>query len=146
MKKGEMLSLAIMKASEWHFGQFDKGGQPYILHALKVMYYLRSDDEELNCVAVLHDVVEDCKVTYQQLRDLGFSERVIAGVKGMTKVPGETYDEAMARITSNPDSLRVKPCDLRHNSDIRRLKGVTEKDIKRIEKYQKMYQTLKALV
>jgi len=35
--------------------------------------------------------------------------------------------------------------DLRHNSDIRRLKGVTEKDIKRIEKYNKMYDVLKAV-
>lgn len=146
MKKGEMLSLALMKATEWHFGQFDKGGNPYILHPLKVMYYLKTEDEELQCIALLHDVVEDCGVTYQQLRDLGFSERVIAGIKGMTKLPGETYDEAMARIMSNIDSVKVKLCDLRHNSDIRRLKGVTEKDIKRIEKYQKMYSVLKELV
>ena len=146
MKKGEMLSLALKFATEKHFGQFDKGGNPYILHPLKVMYYLKSDDEELQCIALLHDVVEDCGVTYQELRELGLSERIIAGVKGMTKLPGETYEEAMIRIKSNPDSIRVKLCDLRHNSDIRRLKGVTEKDIKRIEKYQKMYQTLKALV
>ena len=146
MKKGEMLSLALMKATEWHFGQFDKGGNPYILHPLKVMYYLKTEDEELQCIALLHDVVEDCGVTYQQLRDLGFSERVIDGIKGMTKLPGETYDEAMARIMSNIDSVKVKLCDLRHNSDIRRLKGVTEKDIKRIEKYQKMYSVLKELV
>jgi (p)ppGpp synthase/HD superfamily hydrolase len=146
MKKGEMLSLALMKAAEWHFGQFDKGGAPYILHPLKVMYYLKTSDEELQCIALLHDVVEDCGVTYQELRDLGFSERVIAGIKGMTKLPGETYDEAMIRITSNADTIRVKLCDLRHNSDIRRLKGVTEKDIKRIEKYQKMYMVLKELV
>ena len=146
MKKGEMLSLALMKSTEWHFGQFDKGGNPYILHPLKVMYYLKTEDEELQCIALLHDTVEDCGITYQQLRELGFSERVIAGVRGMTKLPGETYDEAMARISSNKDSIKVKLCDLRHNSDIRRLKGVTEKDIKRIEKYQKMYQFLKELV
>jgi (p)ppGpp synthase/HD superfamily hydrolase len=146
MKKGEMLSLALMKATEWHFGQFDKGGNPYILHPLKVMYYLKTDDEELQCIALLHDVVEDCGVTYQELREMGLSERVIAGIKGMTKLPGETYDDAMNRIKSNPDSIKVKLCDLRHNSDIRRLKGVTEKDIKRIEKYHKMFLELKDLV
>jgi hypothetical protein len=35
--------------------------------------------------------------------------------------------------------MRVKSCDLRHNTDIRRLKGVTEKDIARIAKYNQFY-------
>jgi len=52
----------------------------------------------------------------------------------------------LAKVMSNPDAIRVKLADLRHNSDIRRLKGVTEKDIKRIEKYHKMYLILKDLV
>lgn len=146
MKKGEMLSIALKFATEQHFGQYDKGGNPYILHPLKVMYYLKTDDEELQCIALLHDIVEDCNITYENLRNIGMSDRVIAGIKGMTKLPGETYQEAMIRITSNDDTIKVKLCDLRHNSDIRRLKGVTEKDIRRIEKYQKMYMTLKELL
>jgi hypothetical protein len=52
----------------------------------------------------------------------------------------------MARIKANPDCIRVKLCDLRHNSDIRRLKGVTAKDVARIEKYHKMYMELRELV
>ena len=40
---------------------------------------------------------------------------------------------------SNIDAMRVKLCDLRHNSDIRRLKGITEKDIKRLQKYNEFY-------
>jgi hypothetical protein len=52
----------------------------------------------------------------------------------------------MERIKQNPDAIRVKLADLRHNSDIRRLKGVTEKDIKRIAKYHSMYLELKELV
>lgn len=146
MKKGEMLSKALVLATQAHDGQFDKGGNPYVLHPIRVMQYLHTEDEELQCIALLHDVVEDCGVTYEELRQIGMTERVIAGVRGMTKLPGETYDEAMIRIASNKDSIRVKLCDLRHNSDIRRLKGVTEKDIKRIEKYQKMYHALKDLV
>jgi hypothetical protein len=39
--------------------------------------------------------------------------------------------------------MKVKLADLRHNSDIRRLKGVTEKDIRRVEKYHKMYLQIK---
>ena len=49
-------------------------------------------------------------------------------------------------VKSNPDAIRVKMQDLRHNSDIRRLKGITEKDIKRIEKYHAFYMELKELV
>jgi len=40
---------------------------------------------------------------------------------------------------SNPDAMKVKLADLTHNSDIRRLKGVTEKDIARMAKYHAFY-------
>jgi (p)ppGpp synthase/HD superfamily hydrolase len=145
MKKGEMLSKMLVLATNKHNGQFDKGGNPYILHPLRVMYQLKTDDEELNCIALGHDLVEDTDVTYKQLAELGFTSRIISGIKAMTKLPGEDYDDAMARITSNPDSIKVKMQDLRHNSDIRRLKGITDKDVARVTKYHKMYMTLKVL-
>ena len=75
---------------------------------------------------------------------MGFSERVIEGVRALTKLPGQTEEEYILGILSNKDAIRVKMCDLRHNSDIRRLKGVTEKDIRRVEKYHKMYKRLEA--
>lgn len=143
MKKGEMLNKMLVLATNSHSGQYDKGGAPYILHPLKVMYYLKTDDEELQCAALGHDIIEDTDVTYALLREMGFTERIINCIRCMTKLPGQTPDEYLAQILSNPDSIEVKKADLRHNSDIRRLKGVTEKDIKRIEKYQKMYMILK---
>ena len=146
MKRGEMLNKMLVLVTTKFDGKFDRGGVPYVLHCLKVMNYIKSDDEELQCVALGHDLVEDTDVTYVDLRNLGFTERVIIGIKAMTKVPGETNDEYMDRIRACPDAIRVKLADLRHNSDIRRLKGVTEKDIKRIEKYHKMYLALKDLV
>lgn len=33
----------------------------------------------------------------------------------------------------------MKLCDLRHNSDIRRLKGISDKDTVRLVKYNKFY-------
>jgi hypothetical protein len=87
------------------------------------MYYLKSEDEELQCIALGHDLVEDTETTYTELRELGFTERVVKGIQALTKVPGETNEEYMARIKANPDAIRVKLQDLRHNSDIRRLKG-----------------------
>lgn len=139
MKKGEMLSKAIVIATNAHAGQFDRGGNPYILHPLKVMHYLKTNDEELQCIAVLHDTIEDSDVTYKDLVNAGMSVRVIAGVKALTKVPGQTYDEYKQEVFSNNDAMLVKKEDLRHNTDIRRLKGVTEKDIVRMVKYQTFY-------
>lgn len=141
-----LLANAIALASEKHKGQFDKGGMPYILHPLKVMHYLKSDDMELMAMAVLHDVVEDTDVTFQDLRELGMSERVIVGVKALTKMPGQTPEEYLAGIKANPDAVKVKLADLRHNMDARRLKGVTEKDRARLDKYAKMFWELKDLV
>lgn len=139
MKKGEMLDKMLVIVTNAHHGQFDKGGMPYILHPLKVMHYLKSEDEELMCMALGHDVVEDTKVTYKDLRDAGISERVITGIRALTKVPGETLDEYKARVFACRDAMLVKRADLRHNSDIRRLKGVTHKDLERMAKYHLFY-------
>jgi len=146
MKKGELLGKVLVLATNAHAGQFDRGGKPYILHPLKVMHYLKSDDEELQCMALLHDVVEDTKTTWDDLRDIGCTERVINGVKALTKMPGESYDQYKERVFANEDAMKVKMADLRHNTDIRRLKGVTEKDIIRMEKYNRFYLELQAKV
>lgn len=146
MKRGEMLDKALSIATNAHHGQFDKGGNPYILHPLKVMHYLKTSDEELMCMALLHDVIEDTDVTYKDLRDQDISERVIKGLQCLTKQRGQTYEEYKGAVVSNYDAMRVKMADLRHNTDIRRLKGVTEKDIARIAKYQTFYMELKARV
>lgn len=146
LKPNEMLNVAIKIAVEAHASQFDRGGKPYILHCLKVMHYTKSEDPEILAIAVLHDSVEDNKkITYEYLRESGLSERIIAGIRCMTRVPGETDEEYQTRVMSNDDSIIVKKADLRHNTDIRRLKGVTDKDLARIAKYQKFYLRLESL-
>lgn len=138
-RKGELLNTMLVLATNGHQHQFDKGGKPYILHPLAVMYLLGDADEELQCIAVGHDLVEDCGVTYVQLRELGMTERIIDGIRCLTKIPGETHDEYKAKVKSNTDSIKVKKADLTHNTDIRRLKGVTPKDMARMEKYFHFY-------
>jgi len=139
----DRLATAIAFAAKKHENQIDKSGMPYILHPLKVMHYLKTNtDFELMCGAVLHDVIEDCGVTYDELREIGMSERVIDIVRAMTKVPGESADEYITRLKSHPDFIRVKLADLRHNMDARRLKGISEKDAKRMDKYCKMFYEL----
>ena len=139
MRKGEMLAKMLVIVTNAHDGQFDKGGQPYILHPLKVMHYLKSDDEELMCIALGHDVIEDTSVTYEELRKAGISERVIVGIEALTKQPGYSYEDYKQVVFRNVDAMKVKMADLRHNSDIRRLKGVTPKDLARIAKYHQFY-------
>lgn len=139
-----MLDKAIHLATNAHHGQFDKGGKPYILHPLRVMSFLKTDDEELQCIALLHDVVEDTDTTYVDLGAAGMSLRVIEGVQALTKQKGFDYDTYKAQVMGNRDAMQVKMADLRHNTDIRRLKGVKEKDIKRMAKYHEFYVELKA--
>lgn len=139
-----MLGKMLVIATNAHAGQFDRGGNPYILHPLKVMHYLKTDDEELMCIALGHDVIEDTETTYQYLREQGISERVIEGIRALTKQPGQTYEEYKQGVFQNVDAMRVKMADLRHNTDVRRLKGITEKDIQRMVKYHTFYLELKS--
>jgi (p)ppGpp synthase/HD superfamily hydrolase len=139
MKRGEMLAKMLLMATNAHAGQFDRGGAPYILHPLKVMHYLKSDDEELQCIALGHDIIEDTATTYKDLRDAEFTERIIVAIDALTKRLGETYEEYKVRVFANRDAMKVKLCDLRHNTDIRRLKGVRDKDLERMAKYQRFY-------
>ena len=134
-----MLDIAIKLASEKHCGQFDKGGKPYILHPLRLMMRLRTEDSELMQLAVLHDVVGDSGVTFEDLSAMRFSLRVISALICLTHIEGEKYDDYILRICENEDAVRIKLEDLKDNSDITRLKGVRPKDLVRIEKYNRSY-------
>lgn len=135
---GEQLQAMLLLATNKHHGQLDKSGQPYILHPLAVMYLLNSKDEELQCIALGHDIVEDTDVTIADLH-MAFSDRVVEGIRCLSKIPHESFKDYKAKVMSNQDSIKVKIADIRHNSDITRLKGVTDKDIDRMAKYHKFY-------
>ena len=138
-----LLSKAINLAAIHHQDQFDKAGVPYIMHCVKVMDYLKSDDEELNCIAILHDIIEDTACSDIELIQAGMTDRIVNGVKALTKLKEMTTEQYLIQIKANNDAIKVKMCDLRHNSDIRRLKNVRQKDFERIVKYHKMFQELK---
>lgn len=142
----QVLAKMIALAATRHADQTDKAGRPYILHCIAVMAMIASenpDDYELQCIAIGHDLIEDTKVTYQDLFDLGCTERIVLGIRCMTRNRGQTEEEYQTQVLSNPDSIKVKMKDIIHNSDIRRLKGLTEKDFARAQKYQKFYVVLK---
>lgn len=136
---------AYALAACYHNGQFDKAGKPYFEHVLKVKDLLKSDDIELQIIAILHDLLEDTPVTRTTLEGIGYSERVIHGIECLTKLDGESEEEYKNKVKSNKDSILVKLADLTHNSDIRRLNGLRPKDFARTIKYQEFFLELEEI-
>ena len=135
------LERAIVIAAEAHAGMVDKAGQPYILHPLRVMLRLSTLDERV--VGVLHDVLEDTKVTRGELRAAGFGEPVIEALDSVTKREGEDYDAFVRRAAGNPVGRRVKLADLVDNSDRDRLPNPTSEDEARFAKYERAMEMIR---
>lgn len=130
-----LLEKAIAVAVEAHCGKKDKGGQPYILHPLRVM--LRMETEEEQIVAVLHDVIEDHGDAWspERLRQDGFPDGLLTALDCVTRRKNESYEEFIERCASHPVARRVKLADLEDNMDIRRLPNLTERDRERLNRY-----------
>ena len=142
-KKKLYLDRAIELAKQHHEGQTDKAGKPYIEHPLRVMNQVESEEEKI--VAVLHDIVEDTNISLNDLRNEGFSEEVVSAVECLTKQDGENYDSYIERISFNPLAVKIKLADLEDNRDLTRLPEVTDKDLERLEKYDKVLEKLTRL-
>lgn len=135
------LTRAIEIATEAHKGQFDKAGNEYIGHPLRVMEMGKTEEEKI--VGVLHDVVEDTDWTFEKLEAEGFAPEIIASLKCVTKLSeNENYDAFIERVRKNPLATAVKINDLTDNMDIRRLPYLSDKDVKRLKKYLKAYKKL----
>ena len=141
-----IFTTALEIACRAHKEQYDKQHKPYILHVLRVANSLDTTDEELMAIAVLHDTVEDGHETYASLERAGMTPRVIVGVRGLTHNPGVEYLEYVEAMRGNLDCLLVKRADLRDNSNITRLIGVTEKDQARLNKYIKAYARINDMI
>jgi (p)ppGpp synthase/HD superfamily hydrolase len=129
------LERAIAIAAEAHAGQVDKAGAPYVLHPIRMMLSLTSNDDRI--VAVLHDVCEDCPGwTLHRLRSEGFSDEIIEALDSVTKRNGEDYDSFVQRAAANPIGRRVKLADLYDNCDLSRIAVPSAADFKRIDKYR----------
>lgn len=100
------------------------------------MLSMTSIDERI--VAVLHDVCEDCPGwTLDRFRREGFPDHIIEALQSVTKRDGEDYEEFVRRAAANPIGRRVKLADMQDNSDLLRITAPTERDLRRIEKYQR---------
>ncbi len=140
------LEKAIELAARAHAGQRDKAGAPYILHPLRMMMGMETDEERQ--AAVLHDVLEDSPTTAGDLLREGFSEGVVTAVTALSRKREETYSAFIERIKGNALARKVKLADLEDNMDVRRLRradGLTEKDLIRLKKYFRAWKVLREM-
>lgn len=136
------LSRAIQLASIAHEDQVDKAGKSYILHPLRVMFKMETETEMI--VAVLHDIMEDCKeITAYSLEKEGFSKEVVDTLIVLNRRNYSNYEKYIHEVAKHPIARAVKLADIEDNINILRLKTIEDKDIQRINKYHRAYSYLK---
>ncbi len=128
--------LAMRIAYDAHHGVLDKSGAPYIFHPYEVAS--RMDDEISTAAALLHDVVEDTDLTFDDLRAKGIPEEVIVPLTYLTRDKDAPYMEYIERITENEVAVKVKLSDLRHNMDeTRYCRPMDDYEKERQKKYER---------
>ncbi|MFV0555776.1 MAG: GTP pyrophosphokinase [Lactovum sp.] len=135
------LQRAIEIAKKAHQDQVDKAGKAYIEHLKTLASHVETEDEKI--LAYLHDLIEDTSWTLKDLREEGLAEELILSLDLLTKRQGQDYFIYLKNIKKNQLARTIKLVDLKHNSDLSRLDQVTEKDLKRVEKYKKAMAYLK---
>lgn len=141
------LERAEMVAKWAHRGQTDMANKPYEDHCQRVVDNLVRagvTDQVTLAVAWLHDVVEDTRITIQDLYDLGFSEAIVKGVDAMTQRPHEELTYYWERVKGNWDAWVVKyHGDIPDNTAAWRLEYLPEHtQIKLVGKYHRATQFL----
>jgi GTP pyrophosphokinase len=128
MKKDwPLISKAYSYALKYHEGQKRESGEDYIIHPLYVAYTLSTmhADAETICAALLHDVIEDTKATYSDIKR-EFGDEIAFLVDGVTKLTHLNFnskDEFLATnirriivsITEDARIVIIKLVDRLHN-------------------------------
>lgn len=139
-----MINKALKIIEQAFNDKTDKGGYSYISHLKRVSVWFHH--EEYVVVSLLHDLLEDCPEWDEKTLRLEFSSKIVDAIVCLTKIKGEPYSSYLNRVKSNEISIRVKIKDLEDNMDIKRLKEITDKDLKRLQKYHKAWLELTNLV
>ena len=134
-KEESLLESARLLSKKAHSNQVDKAGVDYFSgHIKTVVSTVNSTKEKI--VAYLHDTVEDTDITIEKIYE-EFGEEIGRAVEVITKPKKLDYIRYIEGIKANELARVVKIADLKHNMDLMRLKEISEKDIKRVEKYRK---------
>ena len=142
-ESNDLIYKALEIVSTLFENDLDKGGMPYMLHILYVYKHVSSKNEKI--VALLHDVIEDKDVTYDDLIEIGFPKELCDDVLVLTRVKPIDYNSYIDNILKNGSfcALNVKLADVQNNMDISRIKNPTEKDYDRVEhRYRPTYEKL----
>ena len=103
-KDQEEISTAFLYAKKGHQGQKRKSGEEYITHPLHVAIYLAELNFDIETIkaALLHDLVEDTEITYQDIKKT-FGKEVADLVDGVTKLDKIRYN---SREEAKADAIR----------------------------------------
>ena len=120
-----LIPQASAFAEKAHAGQSRKGPDevPYFTHpqAVAQLVAKHSSDPELVIAAYLHDTIEDCHVTYEELANR-FGTQVADRVQALTNNEEQLKKEGKVpymrkKLLDLPsDTLLVKLCDTLHNT------------------------------
>ena len=126
----ETIRKAYEYADYLHAGQTRQSGEPYIIHPLNVAYILcemsgNHADVDTICAALLHDTLEDCKVTKKDI-EVMFNSDVANLVDGVTKISRMNFSSKAEQnlantrkiingITSDVRIIIIKLADRLHN-------------------------------
>ena len=96
--KTSNIEKAISLAVEGHKGQEDKAGAPYILHPLRIMFKMASEEKMI--AAVLHDLIEDTETSLDDLREYGFDTGILEAIDSVrgTKHVASTKEYRMVGL------------------------------------------------
>lgn len=138
MRDMKSIHRASLFASLAHLDQ-KYGREPYFVHLQAVAYMTirLGGDDVAEQVAWLHDVVEDTHVTDFVMLE-NFSNKVCIAVQCLTKREGQSYEDYIKLVRSNPIALLVKKADTLCNLIQSTLQG----NRKRIMKYTTQLQLL----
>ncbi len=110
VKAGEYLPPQRMRAVEAayrfgekaHDGQTRRSGGPFLEHPLQTALYLAELklDADALAAALLHAVMEDCDVSYEELSD-EFGDEIARLVDGVTKLTKAELMTAEAHVASS---------------------------------------------
>ncbi len=108
----KLLSSAYLFAYEKHFGQKRLTGEDYITHPLNVAYILADINADIQtlCAAVLHDTIEDCDVTEEDLEEK-FGHEIASLVNGVTKINKLKFTCDNEAVIANHRKILVGLCE-----------------------------------
>ena len=104
-----LVRRAFLFSEEKHRDQVRKSGEPYLVHPVAVTAILSEleTDEVSLAAGLLHDIVEDCPVTLEDIV-FEFGSEVATLVDGLTKLQIVDVDEGKEKEETQ-DELEMKP-------------------------------------